>query len=334
VRGRCHGAQVLRRMPGAAPRELPLPDPAQAITCFVLAGGWGRGCIPAPLRRPPTTIMPQVENPMRVQHPDQPDLAVVTFEEARIDAVNSQALKQQLLGLVGTGSTRLVLDLSRVEFLASCGLGMLVAVLRRCGKAGGVWLCGVRPPVAATLRLTALDRVFRITADTTPALAAFGQGLPGTGHPAQAEITLDSRFEETRRLRSWLTAVLEEAGSLSAADDLELALAELVTNIVQHGYGGQAGHVIDLRLEHQGELVRVEIRDSGRPVPAAALAAADELPAFDAADLDSLPVDGMGLALARAMVDRLEHRQDGAGNLTIVEKRLDHAYWGVRRTEA
>jgi anti-anti-sigma factor len=268
---------------------------------------------------------------MRVERSHQRDLAVVTFEEERIDAVNSPVLKRELIELVGTGATRLVLDLGRVEFLASCGLGMLVAVLKRCGKAGSVRLCGVRATVAATLRLTAMDRVFPITADTASGLAAFALAPAGADGPAPVELALDSRFEETRRLRSWLTAALEEAGSLGAADDLELALVELVANIVQHGHDGRPGHVVRLRLEHRDELVRVEIRDSGRPVPAETFAAADPTLAFAATDLDDLPESGMGLALARAMVDRLEHRREGAGNLTIVEKRLDRACWGSRR---
>jgi anti-sigma regulatory factor (Ser/Thr protein kinase) len=144
------------------------------------------------------------------------------------------------------------------------------------------------------------------------------------------EIVLDSRFEETCRLGPWLAAALGDVRSGSAVDDLELALVELVTNIVQHGHAGEAGHPIRLRLEQTGAVVRVEIRDRGRPISADAVARSAALLDFDPDDLDSLPMDGMGLALVRAVVDRLEHERDGEANLTIVEKQLDHPYWCSR----
>jgi anti-sigma regulatory factor (Ser/Thr protein kinase) len=145
----------------------------------------------------------------------------------------------------------------------------------------------------------------------------------------RTEIVLDSRFEETRRLAPWLASVLGDVRSGTAADDLELALVELVNNIVLHGHGSEPGHPIRLRLEQEEGIVRVEIRDRGRPVPAEAFSPAGAF-SFDPEDLDSLPVDGMGMALVQSVVDHLEYGMDGEDNVTLVVKDLDHAFWCKR----
>jgi anti-anti-sigma regulatory factor len=74
----------------------------------------------------------------------------------RPDAASGPVLKQRRLALVGTGRTRLVLGLGRVEFLASCGLGMLMAVLKRCGEAGR---CAAVPPSSAGAVLPRCSRL-------------------------------------------------------------------------------------------------------------------------------------------------------------------------------
>jgi serine/threonine-protein kinase RsbW len=140
---------------------------------------------------------------------------------------------------------------------------------------------------------------------------------------SSSELVLDSRIEEIRKLSPWLAATLREACGTEAAGGLELALVELVTNVIEHGHDGAAGHPVLLRVERAGGLVRIEIRDRGRPIPPDALNDTGDALGFDPDDLDALPTGGIGLALVRAAVDRLDHRPDGEGNLTVIEKDLD-----------
>ncbi len=108
---------------------------------------------------------------MKFDHP-QPGLSVVVFDEDRIDAVNSLAMKEQLGNLIETGKAQLVLDLGSVRFIDSSGLGMLVTLLKRAGMRGGVMVCRLQAPVAATFKLARMDRVFPIFPDVTAALAS------------------------------------------------------------------------------------------------------------------------------------------------------------------
>jgi anti-sigma B factor antagonist len=108
---------------------------------------------------------------LKFDHPE-PGISVVTFEEERIDAVNSLPMKEQLSSLIETGKSQLVLDLGSVRFIDSSGLGMLVTLLKRAGMRGGVMVCQLQAPVAATFKLARMDRVFPIFPDPGAALAS------------------------------------------------------------------------------------------------------------------------------------------------------------------
>jgi anti-sigma B factor antagonist len=86
-------------------------------------------------------------------------------------------LGQTLRGLLDRGSKRIVLDLEKVRFMDSAGLGELVAWKKRALQIGGdVRLLHPRDRVRDLFELTALTRVFRIFEDEAEAVASFGSG--------------------------------------------------------------------------------------------------------------------------------------------------------------
>ncbi len=81
----------------------------------------------------------------------------------RLDAASAPVLQAALKAALAEDETRLLIDLSAVEFLDSTGLGILVGALKAARKVGGdLRLASPSPPVARLLRLTTLDRVFRV----------------------------------------------------------------------------------------------------------------------------------------------------------------------------
>lgn len=81
----------------------------------------------------------------------------------RLDAASAPVLQGALAAALAEEETHLLVDLSAVEFLDSTGLGVLVGGLKAARKAGGdLRLASPSPPVARLLRLTTLDRVFRV----------------------------------------------------------------------------------------------------------------------------------------------------------------------------
>jgi len=91
-----------------------------------------------------------------------PDHLVVQVMEERIDAAGAISFKDRMRELVARGSGVVVLDLSRVRFLDSSGLGAVVAVMKLLGPGRRLELAGLTPTVEKVFRLTRMDSVFVI----------------------------------------------------------------------------------------------------------------------------------------------------------------------------
>jgi anti-sigma B factor antagonist len=85
--------------------------------------------------------------------------------ETRIDAVSSIHFRDRMREILMHPAHHVVLDLSRVDFLDSSGLGALVAVWKICAGSRRLELCGVTANVRRVFRLTRMDSVF-VTIDT------------------------------------------------------------------------------------------------------------------------------------------------------------------------
>ena len=78
-----------------------------------------------------------------------------------VDVYTAPRLRERLIELVDGGATQVVVDLGRVDFLDSTGLGVLVGALKRLRAAGGgLSLVCDKEPLLKIFRITALDQVF------------------------------------------------------------------------------------------------------------------------------------------------------------------------------
>jgi anti-anti-sigma factor len=76
-----------------------------------------------------------------------------------LDISSAPALREQLLSLLRPGSSRLVIDLSKVSFCDATGLAVLVSTGRRARLLGGfLRLAAASPQVDQVLNITGLDR--------------------------------------------------------------------------------------------------------------------------------------------------------------------------------
>jgi anti-sigma regulatory factor (Ser/Thr protein kinase) len=101
---------------------------------------------------------------------------------------------------------------------------------------------------------------------------------------------------------------------------LELAVAEMATNVCRHGYAGEEGGALRLELDWDRSGLRVALSDSGRPFDPQAVATPPEP---DPADPSTWPERGLGLAFIRA-AGRVDYRSDDKGNVfsLLVEEPL------------
>jgi anti-anti-sigma factor len=100
---------------------------------------------------------------------------VILGMNGRLDAFTAPSLREQADQLITESVRHIVCDLSRVAFMDSAGLAVLVSLMKRCRQAGGdvrlVW-----PAAEAAqriLQLTKFDRVFERFDDRDLAVNSF-----------------------------------------------------------------------------------------------------------------------------------------------------------------
>lgn len=99
---------------------------------------------------------------------------VVVEPVGEIDVASAPMLREELIGLIGDERTRIVLDLTEVDFVDSTGLGVLVGALRRTRTAGGdLRLACTNARILKVLEITGLDSIFTVagTVEDVVALA-------------------------------------------------------------------------------------------------------------------------------------------------------------------
>lgn len=99
---------------------------------------------------------------MQLQTQTRPKLLSVLVMDDRIDAASAIQFKEQMRDLTQSGEPRVVLDMARVQFLDSSGLGAIVAVKKLLGPDRIFELSSLTPTVEKVFRLTRMDSIFTI----------------------------------------------------------------------------------------------------------------------------------------------------------------------------
>ena len=97
--------------------------------------------------------------------------AVVSFPVSNLDAGNVKDFRAAIQTVADTHDT-VVLDMQRLTFVDSSGLGALLSCLRTMkGKKGQLLLFGMTKPVRALFELVRMHRIFSIYNSREEALA-------------------------------------------------------------------------------------------------------------------------------------------------------------------
>ena len=106
------------------------------------------------------------------EHPAGPGRTVVEVS-GEIDVYTAPKLREALLTLVDSGTYRLIVDMSGVEFLDSTGLGVLVGGLKRVrAHDGWIDLVCTQSRILRIFRITGLNKVFSIYETVPEAVTA------------------------------------------------------------------------------------------------------------------------------------------------------------------
>jgi anti-sigma B factor antagonist len=93
--------------------------------------------------------------------------------EGEVDVYTSPRLKQEMVDLLNRGTVNLIVDLSRVEYLDSTGLGVLIGGLKRAReRSGDLRLVCDNVRILRIFEITGLTKIFDIHASESEALGA------------------------------------------------------------------------------------------------------------------------------------------------------------------
>ena len=85
-------------------------------------------------------------------------------ELAELGAANANAFRDEARATLGESQRYIEIDLSKTDFIDSCGLGALIALHKTaCARKGALRLLNPRPSVQQVLELTRMHQLFQIS---------------------------------------------------------------------------------------------------------------------------------------------------------------------------
>lgn len=136
-------------------------------------------------------------------------------------------------------------------------------------------------------------------------------GSAGPSPPLSLNLAFPAEAEEVREVLGQVNAGLAARGTIpDAMGRVELVLAEVLNNIVEHAYADIRGKIA-LQLAQGDQALSCRVADDGRPMPDGRLPAG-RLPRDDAAEL---PEGGFGWHLIRSLARDLCYARTGGQNV-------------------
>ena len=102
------------------------------------------------------------------------DVSVIMLNQSVVTMYENEQFKKDFDDILSKGPKKMLLDLSRAEFISSVVLASLIYVLKRTKQQGILFkICGLRPKVQEVFDITNLDKIFEIYASREDAFKSF-----------------------------------------------------------------------------------------------------------------------------------------------------------------
>lgn len=138
---------------------------------------------------------------------------------------------------------------------------------------------------------------------------------------AQAEVRCRNDLSELARVGQ-VTTTFGEQHQLpeQLIFEVNLALEEVLVNVISYGYDDQNEHEIVLHLSIQDEEVWATVEDDGRPFNPLEAA----MPDLEQ-EVEERPIGGLGIHLVRKVMDSLEYTRQQGKNRLVMKKHIKRA---------
>jgi anti-anti-sigma factor len=262
----------------------------------------------------------------------------------RLDTTGVEEIEESFSDATAARGRPAIIDLSGIEFMASRGIGLLFGNGKKLMKAGHkMVLLNPKGLVESVLKMSKVDTVMPVLYDLNEAVQILGgdQVEAGAASPrvetpvdesrpqppkpvpaastaveAELKLTIKNETSELEELNATLAQFLD-AHSVphKAAYAVNLAIDELVVNVMRYAYVDADTHLIDIELGIEGDQVILRIVDDGRPFDPRTGPSLD----LHAEDREA---GGLGLLLVLHMVDVLKYQRVEDKNRVEVRVRM------------
>ena len=129
-------------------------------------------------------------------------------------------------------------------------------------------------------------------------------------------ITISATYKDIRLPTQYLRALLiANHVAKDVIDGCELALHELLANLVDHAYNGEGG-LITVHLACDHAQILIETRDSGAP-------ARVDLHSVAMPEPSAMAEGGYGVAIMQSIMDAVEYGRENDENIWKLTKHID-----------
>jgi serine/threonine-protein kinase RsbW len=130
------------------------------------------------------------------------------------------------------------------------------------------------------------------------------------------ETTIANRVDELARVTALVDALAEsERTPDEVRNDMQIALDEVLTNIVAHAYADDAPHEIRVRLRADARGLEAEVEDDGRAFDPLAAPPPDTT-----GTLAERRVGGLGIHFVRRLMTGVEYTRSGDRNRLVLRR--------------
>ena len=135
---------------------------------------------------------------------------------------------------------------------------------------------------------------------------------------SRLSLVLRNDLSELERLSQAVSAWCRENSVIEDVEyQVNLALDEIVSNVIRHGWKDFGAHQLQVSLSCARNELRVEVEDDAPPFNPL------EAPAPDITKpLEERPIGGLGIHLVRQIMDGLEYRRQDGRNFLVMKKRI------------
>ncbi len=104
------------------------------------------------------------------------DATIIELEGMLVIGRESQQVESIIEKMVRDGKKKLIVDLTKVSYVDSSGIGVLVGSFGHCKRGGGAMrLIGVRDNILKIMKLTRVDEVLQVDASLEEAEQKLGE---------------------------------------------------------------------------------------------------------------------------------------------------------------